>query len=256
MNANCIKLNGTRINWLFVAALGVTGILLPAKSQAALIFGNLNVSGVVNVSLGKIDFPPGIGPGVGGPVIEGSSTGGFALVPGLAGSTGTVLDIDTPPYNPPLPASFTTPLWLTFPALTVSGVSFTMQVLNAGVQPTPCPVGTPLAGQSCTPGPPLSPFNLANTSTSSSTASFTVSGVETDGTNTNPFFGVFTAQFPDMSLQALNASIAAGGTINTTYSASIIVAPIPEPASAVTLAGGLLFLAIALFLRKRVQEQG
>jgi hypothetical protein len=246
MNANCFKLNVTRTNWMFLAALAVAGILSPARSQAALLFGNLNMTGQVNVSLDRIDFV--------GSIMANSATGDFAAAPGLIPSSGTILNIDNPPYATGV--TVITNNWLTFPA--IPNISFTLQVLLPGVQGSAA-CGAPVAaGQNCTPNVPnISPFNLSNTTLTTSTASFTVTGVEHDSiTNTTtPFVAVITSPF-DVPYQSLLATVNSGGTINTTFAATLTAAPIPEPASAITLLGGVLFLGIALFLRKRIQAQG
>ncbi|HET9216373.1 MAG TPA: hypothetical protein VFR18_05315 [Terriglobia bacterium] len=113
----------------------------------------------------------------------------------------------------------------------------------------------PAPGQTCTPaGIPglitasnplgLSPFTLANTQVGSS-ATFSVAGtarrISTGEVST--FTGVFTAQFNEFFQEYLG-TIASGGTITNSYSATFeaTLIPIPEATSITLLVGGLLLI--------------
>ena len=115
--------------------------------------------------------------------------------------------------------------------------------------------GAPVAaGQTCTPIIPalvtaanplgLSAFTLQNTQTGS-TASFSVSGIarRLSTGEVSTFTGLFTAQFNEFYQQYL-PTIAAGGTITNSYSATFVatVTPVPEATSITMLVGGLLLV--------------
>jgi hypothetical protein len=226
------------------------GLLLPSTSQASLLVGNLNFSGVNNVliSQGMINFGPTMGA-----IGVTASTGDFGF---LGGTSGTVKNIDNPPYVVDTP--FATPSFVTL--VGAPNITFTLQVLMSGVfGPSGCAITTPAPGQICTPNlPALSPFNLSNGAAGTSSASFVVTGMELDsltGTST-AFTGIFTAQFT-VPYQNLLATIASNGTISTSYSATFTTVPpvVPEPGSMLTAAGGALFLGVSLFLRKRFENK-
>jgi hypothetical protein len=118
----------------------------------------------------------------------------------------------------------------------------------------------PAAGQTCTP--PLgfggavgtNPFNLNNTSASTSSASITFHGnaVNTTTGETASFVGVFSSQFT-VPYQTLLADIAAGTTVSTSYSATITAtaSQVPEPATMILLGSGLI--GIFVIGRKRAR---
>src|SRR5207249_8268464 len=105
----------------------------------------------------------------------------------------------------------------------------------------------PAPGQVCTPSIPalvtpanplgLSPYNFTNTQTGS-TLSFSVAGnarrISTG--ETSPFTGVFTEQF-NVSFQAVEATLGAGGTVQNSYSATFQVIPEPPAWSLIALGG-------------------
>jgi hypothetical protein len=120
----------------------------------------------------------------------------------------------------------------------------------------------PAAGQTCTPpigfggGVGTNPFNLNNTSVSTSSASITFHGtaVNTTTGETSNFTGIFSSQFT-VPYQTLLNDIAAGMTISTSYSATVTAAagttPIPEPATMILLGSGLI--GIFVIGRKRAR---
>jgi hypothetical protein len=231
------------------------GLLLPATSQASLLFGNLNFSGSNNVliSQGMINFGPTMGA-----IGITTSTGDYGF---LGGTSGTVKNIDNPPYVVDTPVA--TPSFVTL--VGAPNITFTLQVLMSGVfSPAGCAITTPVPGQVCTPNvPELSPFNLSNSAGGTSSASFIVMGIEADSLTgtTTPFTGIFTAQFT-VPYQSLLATIASNGTISTSYSATFATSgsinptiPTPEPGSMLTAAAGALFLGISLFLRQRFERK-
>ncbi|HWC95104.1 MAG TPA: hypothetical protein VG456_00105 [Candidatus Sulfopaludibacter sp.] len=106
---------------------------------------------------------------------------------------------------------------------------------------------TPAAtGQTCTlPG---SPFSFVNDSPTSSTASWTFSGVTADGNN---WSAIFTSQFATESYQDVLAGLASGSVTSTYSAAEVTVSgpssvPEPGPLSTVTLGAGLLALSLSI----------
>lgn len=238
--------------YLVTAAVCAGALIVSSNlSYAVPITGILNTTGSVAVGATTIDFlPVDTGTGTFG-IDPFTQTGSF--IP-LAGTTGTIKDLNLAAQ--PVGTPFTLTDWMVFTANPT--ISFTLQLLPAGVfTPAGC-VGAPVAGQNCTPAG--SPFNLTNTSTTSSVVSFKSDGLVTNLATgeLSTFDGTFSTQFTNQNLQQLLAVITAGGTVSATYSANFIVSPteaIPEPATiTLTLAGGILVLAGTL--RKRRQARG
>jgi hypothetical protein len=222
------------------AVLIGASLLMPASGEASLLLGTLNFNGNVVISTGLIHFTDAMGnpPGM---VTVTPSTGSFAPD---AGMSGTVKDITNSAFPIPtgdgsLPDFFTAG----FIPLTTH---FNMTFLFTGIEGTAGCV----SGPNCTP--PNSPFNLTNTTPSTSTASFTVSGTEVDtltGMST-PFMGIFTAQFT-IPFQSLLSIVNGNGSVSTSFSGTIVTAAqAPEVGSLPMLGGGLLMIGFALGLRK------
>ena len=108
----------------------------------------------------------------------------------------------------------------------------------------------PSVGQQCTT--PGSLFNFVNNPSSTSTASWVMTGV-TAG-NPNPqqiWIGNFTAQF-STPYQTVFANLAANGYVSDTYSGTILLenSPAPEPGALIMIGSGLLGLGVLLRRRK------
>jgi hypothetical protein len=238
--------------YLVTAAVCAGALIVSSNlSYAVPITGILNTTGSVAVTTDMIDFlPTGGGTGDFG-VDPFTQTGSF--IP-LAGTTGTIKDLSL--VDQPVGTPFTLTDWMVFTAS--PNISFTLQSIPVGVFGLADCVAAPAAGQSCTP--PGSPFNLSNTSATSSVVSFTTGGLvlNTLTGEVSTFDGTFSTQFTNQNLQQLLATINGGGAVQATYSANFIVSPtevVPEPATiTLTLAGGLLVLAGTL--RKRKQARG
>ncbi len=227
-----LKTHGYR--FVFLLALSV----LVGAAYATPISGTLNITGDVAVGATTIDWLP-LGGGTGTFTVTPSSTGSFS---GLAGDSGTVKDLDvlTEPVGVPISV-------LNFIVLP-GGISFELTMIDAGVFGSIDCSAAPAAGQNCTPliPPPKSPFNLTNTAVGS-TASFTIRGIATSGTDTAAVIGIYTTQFTGQDYQNLLATIGSGGTVQASYSANFLVSQaIPEPSTAYLILGGLALAAGAL----------
>jgi hypothetical protein len=171
---------------------------LPIGSSFANPVGDLDIhSGGLVLSSQMIDFTS-VAP-----------TGTFA---GLAGTTVVTADLNT--------AVPTVPNFITFAAS--PGLTITSNSLSAGVFSSASCGAAPAVGQTCTlPG---SPLNFVNT-VSGVTASFTVQGtlINAAGLQT-PVTGVYTMQFAETNYQTVVATVQAGGTVRTSYSAEFTAA--------------------------------
>ncbi len=235
---------------LFKRAFLTLGILtLVATTASALpVVGELNISGSVGVSGTLIDWlPPGTGIGTFS-VDAFTQTGDFVPLAGTSGSSRD-LTAGTDPvgafYNPgPV---FTVPAFLTFAADPT--ILFHLQFISPGVYTSADCFAAPAAGQTCTPFAG-SPFNLSNTTATSSTATFQVSGVIQHGTDFSNFIGTYSTQFVSLNLQQVLSTILSGGTVNATYSANFIASVVPEPSTIWLMMGSIG--ALGLLRRKRL----
>jgi len=235
----------------FSAAAALTASLIfPAVSHAALLLGAFHATSGVTVTLANINFGTNSGPFVIG-TQPGDATGGFAP---LEGTGGTILNIDSPPYT--VNTFVATPDFMTFTA--APNITFTLTELLAGVEGAgQCnlTVAQAQGGQNCTPNTPaLSPYNLTNTSASTSVASFNVIGVEVDsltGTQIG-FTGVVSSTFNE-SYEQLLADVTAGTAVTTT--ASLSFSTVPEPGTGISLALGAFSIAGLIgFGRRRAKS--
>ena len=223
--------------------LGILAIVsLPLTARADdLLDGVLNVTGTVQVSFGSIVFE-GNDFSINSPA--NTQQGGFTT---LAGTTGTIDNITNPPTAV---GPLNMPDYMTFAA--DPNISFTLTFLYGGTDGSADCSLAPAAGQQCTPDVPvLSPYNLNNTTSTSSTASFNISGLEVDKTtgDTIPFVGIFSTQFPTDNYQTLLAAVDGGGTITTSFSASFATSTVPEPGTWIEFMIGAV--GIGLVYRKR-----
>lgn len=231
-------------NTLVVALLALP-LVAPAPARASeIITGVLNTTGTALISLGTIGFLENSftinSPG-------GAQQGGFTA---LAGTTGTISDITNPPDGT---GPVNKPLFMTFAFS--PHISFYLTFLAPGINGAAGCATTPAAaGQICTPNlPNQSPYNLQNTSATSSTASFSVSGVEVDDTTGEiaPFVGIFSTQFANLNYQQVLAAVLAGGTVTTSFSAQFAVTAVPEPSTMIELFAGLGAIGLGLIPRRK-----
>lgn len=236
---------GTRdiLRWSFMAALCATTF----SAKADTIIGVLNTTGTATISLGSIAFLGGIttinAPGS-------AQQGGFVA---LAGTTAAIQDITNPPDavgTPGIDAPLNVVNFMTF--TTAPNISFTLTYLLSGINGSAgCALPIAAAGQLCTPDVPnQSPYNLQNTSSTSSTASFRILGTEVDSLtgNTANVVGTFTTPFSDKTFQDILATIAGGGSITTSFSAQFAVTAVqtPEPGALQELMAGLFLIGLGL----------
>jgi hypothetical protein len=227
-----------RIGWIAAGMVLAASLGAASEARAVPLAGTLNITGAVAFGSSTIDFLP-----------AGGGTGAFAIDPftqqgsfvPLGGTTGAIGDLDALLHPTGVPFNF--PLWLTFAA--DPAISFTLQFLNVGVYGAVDCGAAPAAGQTCTPSPG-SPFNMANVTASSSTVSFALAGQAVGSLGElTPFTGVFTSQFAGQSLQDVIATLVAGGSVQSSFSASFVLGEVPEPELLSSLALGGLIAAAA-----------
>jgi PEP-CTERM motif len=214
--------------------LAVSAFVLVAggapQSSLAVPIGAFSAFGTLQLDSDDVVFLPLIGGG-GDALVSAPTTGSFV---GLEGTAATLTDLNL--AAPPLGS-----VLLTFAAAPT--LSLTLTALPVGpFGSAQCGLAA-AAGQTCTPtGSPLSFANFDTGFGLSSLVSFAVSGTATDGAGTAPFTGIFTAQFIGMSYQSVLATLAGGGTVMTSYSASFDV--VPEPGTLMLVGAALATLAM------------
>jgi|SRR5579863_6197331 len=224
----------------------VAAVSIPAAARADVILGVLNATGTANISFGSIAFLDNAF-SINSPAS--AQTGGFMA---LAGTAGTIQNITNPPdATGPLDV----PDFMTFAS--APNISITLTYLLPGIDGAAgCSDPVPAAGQLCTPDVPVeSPFNLENTSATSSSAAFNVLGVEVDSLtgHTVDVTGAFSTPFTSQSFQDLLKVIAAGGTITTAFAAQFsTVSATPEPSTLIELMIGIG--AVGLVYRKKFRK--
>jgi hypothetical protein len=212
-------------------------------SHAAVMSGTIDIAGLDNVRVtsNAIDFL-----GAQEVVVTSSNVAGVS-----AGDTGTIHDLSNSPGQQPVDTPFVLPNFLT-----IGGLNFTLTFIPGGTAGSALCGAPEAAGQQCTP--PGSPFNLFNTSSNTSTASFNVLGTVSDGTG-NPanFVGVFSTQFTPLktptggSYQDILQQLATQGFVDASYSASFSFTAVPEPGTTSLLLGGLACVAANFWRRRR-----
>jgi hypothetical protein len=234
-----------------VLTLSIAAMLsIPFAARANVITGVLNFGGSAVISLGSIAFVDNTfivnAPGS-------TQVGGFAA---LAGDTGTIQNITNPPDTTDTPL---TQAFIAIPSAGADGITFTLTDLLSGIDGSAgCSDSLALPGEVCTPDTPnQSPYNLQNTSATSSSASFYIVGFETDVAtgDTIGISGAFTDPSSNMSFQAILADIAApGGTFDATFAGQIATDATPEPNSLLELMMGIGLVGISAVYRKRIKR--
>lgn len=189
-------------------------------AQADPVTGELHITGAFALSSAGIDFLP-----------VGGSSGNFSVVHGtgsfasLIGSTGVVRDVAV--------GAEVQPSLLVFAA--DPALHFDSTALFPGVYGSASCFAPAAAGQTCSP--PGVGANLTNLSATMSMLSIAGTGNFVHMSDSTPYFATLTTQFASMSYQSVLETIAAGGTVYSSYSVSL--APVPEPASYALILAGL-----------------
>lgn len=229
-------------------------LVFPANSGAAIITGNFDGFGSLTLTNGLVTFTNS-GVAGGGIFTVQTATPGSVFAP-LVGTTATLkpLNQTLQPAGNPAPAGFVQiPNFLSFTANPALNITLT-GVDPAILPPTNCltPAAAAAAGDLCGTGP----FNLINTTRTSSSDSFSIRGKISDGSASpaSTLGGVFTAQFADKNFETVRDTITSGGSVTTTYSASFTTTPssVPEPATMSFM--GLGLLALAAGVRRRARQ--
>ena len=231
---------------VLASAVGFAALSL----SAAPISGTVNISGSVAVGETFIDFQPPVGPPNGAFVV--SNTGNTGSFAGLSNTTGLILDLNDA-VEPPGQSFPTLKGFVTFAA--APNISLDLTEIDPGAFSSANCFASPAAGQTCTPAATgngfASPFNLTNTSATTSTAAITVRGnaVNTATGESSPFIGIFTTQFT-VPYQTLLAEVTTG-QVATSYSTTFAATTVPEPMTPILLGSGLIALgALRRFRRK------
>lgn len=218
-------------------------VIIPAAGRASVITGVLNFTGTAEISLGNIEFTGNVF-SINSPAS--TQQGGFTA---LEGTTGTIQNIMNPPdATGPLDV----PDFITF--ADASNITITLTYLLPGIDGAAgCSASPAAAGQVCAPNVPAqSPYNLQNTSATSSSASFEVLGTEVDSTSMTsiPIVGTFTTPFSNLNFQNLLSEVEGGQTITTSFSAEFSTTVAPEPGTLAQLMMGIGMVGASLFCRK------
>jgi hypothetical protein len=250
---------------IFAVAVLSMMLLVPAPSFATQISGVLSIGGSsAEVGATFLNFlcnstiSASCPSGYGNFLVSAPVSGSFTPYSGDNGFIHSLSQASQPANTPFSLANF-----LIFnPAGTVlpPDIALDLTFIFLGTQgQAQCLVG-PVAGQNCTPALPtlitatnpmgLSPFNLQNTQTGS-TASFSLAGnarrISTG--EISAFSGVFTAQFT-VPYQTYLPTIASGGSVTNSYSATFNATTIPEPQTTALVLGGLLVLLGRVGMRR------
>jgi hypothetical protein len=231
-------------------ALGIFGIGAPA----ATISGSFNLNGIVTVTATTIDWNSDQPPPVGTPEMFTMTQGTGAFATTFGQETIHNLNSAAEPVNTVFPpVDFID--FPTNPALPSLLINFVAGG-NGGTTGCTQPPAATTPPQTCTlPNPPIgSPFTFQNNSVNGqvtgSSATWTFNGVTSDGLET--WSGIFTSQFIGQSYQQVLAAFGPGGSgsVQASYSGTIIVAPIPEPGTALLIGLGLCVFSLILKVRR------
>lgn len=237
----------------FAALFALAGSLPVALSASTIpittgsffnLTGTLTVSNA-NISNPTITFSNLAVPNQG---VIGDPVGGTFLTAN-AGSTVAGQTVGMAQLNAlaePVGSAFSDPSWLVFAAID-NLPTLTLTYIPVGVDTIAgCAATPPAASQTCTP--PIGntsnpgPFSFQNLSSSSSSVSFSFSGVTSDGLDI--WSGTFTSQFTTESFQDVLNTLANQGSVGNTFSGTVTFSQIPEPGTYLMLGVGLLLIGL------------
>ncbi len=223
----------------FPLSLAIALVASAGTTQAAPIIGTFDIAGSVTVSGTSLDF--GSNGAADGLFFITGGTGYFSGYSAGLANAGDLRDLSVPP------GVVNVTHFVDFLLGPRSGFFIDMTFLTPGGGPA-CPPGAPV-GASCTVAG--SPLLITRSGANNTTVTMSFSGIATNGPDSGFASGVFTAQFLGQTPEQLLAVIAAGGTVTTSYSATLGVSATPEPASVATSVMGLGLMGFGLWRRRR-----
>ena len=218
---------------LAALVLAITASSLTPAMALAVTLGTFNIDGTLTLSgtglAPQITFQSSSAPFTANKSTIGATglTGSFA---GLGGTAVTIMPVTNPPAVTG-GAGFAPQSFLSFDAAPALG-TLPLNFIFAGINSAASCGAAPAVGQVCSPA--NTPFNFQNTPGGGSSLVFVFSGISNPAGST--WTGTFSSQFR-VPYQNVLATLANGGTVTSTYSASFNV--IPEPTSLALVLGGL-----------------
>jgi hypothetical protein len=219
----------------------VTATMAPASATPILGTAHLNF-GTVNLSFGEIDWSPPSNPGFNPITTYGSftttgagNTGSFAGPAFTGVSGGQIQDISTNPADAnffPINVQTSIQNFLSFAAQ--PDWQFDGVLLSPGTDPWPILL-TELGGNV-----------LASTEVSGFVCDAGGNAVCDAGEDRTKFDAVFTTQYNNTSIAAIQAILIGGGTLSSEMSGTVSASAIPEPTSAVPEPSSIALFSLAL----------
>jgi hypothetical protein len=223
---------------------------------ASPITGTFNIAGTITATASTITWVSNISPFPAEQAVIGpSGTGSFAL-PGIAGSTITIRDLNS--ATAPVGSTFGPSAFISFdsPAAIAAGFpTLDINFIFPGIYSAAACGSAPAVGQSCTPSQPgaPSPFNFVNNPPGppigpQTTATFVFTGVTSDGLEA--WRGNFTSSF-SVPYQSVLAALAANGSVTQTFAATFTLIPVSVPEPVTLSLVGFALCGASIIRRKK-----